>query len=51
LVEVIADLLHWLRVEFIEGLAAGADTAYDADALQHAEVFGDGLPGETRAFG
>jgi hypothetical protein len=50
LVEAIPDLPYRLRIEFIEGFAAGAEATHDADTLEHAKVLGDGLAREVRAF-
>jgi hypothetical protein len=48
-VEVVAKFEDRLRVEFEEGVAAGAYRADDFGALEDAEVLGDGLASEVRA--
>src|SRR5215472_14805226 len=50
-IEVAPDLGNRFRVEGKSALAAGSNAAHDSCTLQHAEVFGDGLPGQPRPLG
>src|SRR5215472_9082221 len=50
-IEVAPDLGNRFRVECKSALAAGSNAAHDSCTLQHAEVFGDGLPGQPRPLG
>ena len=50
-VEVVFEGLDGEWVELVEALAAGAGAADDAGVLEDAEVLGDGLAGDERAFG
>jgi hypothetical protein len=49
-VEVVLEGLDGEGVELVEALAAGAGAADDVGALEDAEVLGDGLAGDGRAF-
>jgi hypothetical protein len=50
-VEVVAEIEDGSGVELKEAVAAGADGAHDAGALENAQMLGDGLAGEARAVG
>jgi len=47
--KIILHLLDGCVIEREKNFAAGAGAVNDARALKHAEVLGDGLPGEARA--
>ena len=46
-VEIIAERVDGLAVEFEEGMAAGADAADNFGLLEDAQVLGDGLAREV----
>ena len=49
--QVFADFCDGLRIELEMALAAGANTVDNSRTLQDAEMLGDRLAGEPRAFG
>ena len=51
LVEIMAGVGEAMLVELPDGFAAAAGAADQAGMLHHAQVLGDGLAGDARAFG
>jgi hypothetical protein len=49
LVEVVADLVHGLRIELEEAFASGPRATDDFCSFQHTKVLGDRLSSEMRA--
>ena len=50
-VEVGLDFLNGRRLEHEQAFASGPEVTHDAGAFQHAQVLGDGLPGQARPIG
>ena len=50
-IKIFPDSFHRLRIELEMALAPSADAANNSDTLQHSEMLGNGLAGQTRAFG
>jgi hypothetical protein len=50
-VEIALDFLDRLRIELEQSLALSPDAVDDANALHHAKMLRDRLPGQLRSFG